>query len=148
MDQVCSAAGRIAADCSSRAAAAIASAGGHLQPHRPSPACCLQLVTNPGADYYVKLVDPETKSDRFGIYVHGGHSLDVDVPLGQYEVHYAAGETWYGISRRFGQDTVYFRADRLFNFTATSDGYSGYTIELILQPNGNLTSTQIPAADF
>jgi hypothetical protein len=108
----------------------------------------LTLVTSSGADYYVKLLDPQTKADELGIYVRGGHSLEVEVPIGEYEVHYAAGEAWYGIARRFGQDTVYFRATPLFSFTATNDGYSGYTIELILQPNGNLPTTQIGAAEF
>jgi hypothetical protein len=112
------------------------------------PLAPLTLVTAPGADYYVKLVDPQTKTDLFGIYVHGGKSLDAHVPLGGYEVRYAAGQTWYGIAHRFGQDTAYFRADPLFSFTATNDGYSGYTIELILQSNGNLHTTQIGAAEF
>ena len=117
------------------------------------PLAPLTVVTSAGGDFYVKLVDQRTKSDLIGIYVHGGQRLAVKVPLGDYELRYAAGQTWYGITHRFGQDTVYFRADQAFTFSEADDGnggyrIKGYTIELILQPNGNLTTTPIGALDF
>lgn len=113
----------------------------------------LTFVTNPGADYYVKLVDPQTKSDLFGIYVRGGQRMEVRVPLGDYEMRYAMGHTWYGIPNRFGPGTAYFRAEQVFTFSKTSDGSDGYTIngnvvELILQQNGNLSTAPIGAEDF
>ncbi len=113
-----------------------------------SPVAPLQIVTKPGLDYYVKLVDLRTGLDAVGVYVSGGRATEVEVPLGSYEMRYAAGQTWYGLATLFGSKTVYAKADSRFDFRMENGGYSGYTVELILQTNGNLRTSTIRAEQF
>jgi hypothetical protein len=113
-----------------------------------APLAPLRVRTTPGGDYYLKLVGSRRPTEAVGIYVHGGTTLEVEVPLGSYRMRYAYGSTWYGTKWAFGDDTQYFQADKVFDFEATSDGVSGYTVELIPQPDGNLATASIPAEDF
>ena len=108
----------------------------------------LTLVTAPGANYYVKLVNPWTGENLIGIYIHGGWPLDVFVPLGDYELRYAAGPVWYGPTHRFGEKGSFAKAKSIFCFTAEPGGYSGYTVELIMQTNGNLSIETISPEHF
>jgi hypothetical protein len=113
-----------------------------------APLAPLRVRTTAGGDYYLKLVGSTHSTEAVGIYVHGGTTLEVEVPLGSYRMRYAYGSTWYGTKWAFGDDTQYFEADKVFDFEATSDGVSGYTVELIPQPNGNLATASISAEDF
>lgn len=74
--------------------------------------------------------------------------LDALAPLGTYELRYAAGQTWYGTTHLFGPETSCSRADSQFEFRETPDGYSGYTVELFLQVNGNLRTRTLAREDF
>lgn len=120
-------------------------------PRNPSRAQ-LTLQTKAGANYYVKLVVPSTGAEVMSFYVRGGQSLTVNVPVGTYELKYAAGQTWYGPAHKFGPDTAYAKADEPFYFsvTRTAEGwsYSAWTVELILQRGGNLETTSIDASQF
>lgn len=107
-----------------------------------------QIKTSPGANYFVKLVDAMTGASVVGIYVVGGHTLEVDVPLGRYEMRYAFGRTWYGINHLFGPKTEYAKADDIFDFAIQGNQISGYTVELIRQMHGNLDTRPIDAKDF
>lgn len=107
-----------------------------------------QIRTKAGANYYVKLVNATTDAPVLGIYVAGGRTLDVDVPLGTYRMRYAFGDTWFGLEHLFGPDTDYAKADRIFDFKVQGSQVSGYTVELIPQTNGNLQTRKIPAAEF
>jgi hypothetical protein len=109
-----------------------------------------EIVTSSGADYYLKLIDANTGKDAVAVYVKGGVPLEVEVPLGNYYVRYASGETWRGESFLFGPNdaTRYNQADEIFRF-AVSGGYiNGYTIELIRQSGGNLSTRAIDASQF
>jgi len=108
----------------------------------------LQIITNPGADYYVKLVNSRSGSEQLGIYVRGGHPIENLVPLGEYEMRYATGRVWYGETALFGSDTAYVKAREVFRFTAEPGGYQGYTVELIAQVGGNLLTQSISAENF
>lgn len=70
------------------------------------------------------------------------------VPVGSYEIKYATGQEWFGPILDFGESASYARCDDRFDFTQDDDGYTGYTIELILQTDGNLQTDPIPAEDF
>jgi hypothetical protein len=113
-----------------------------------SPVAPFEIVTSPDVDYFVKLVDARTGADAVGIYVNGGRTIKVPVPLGSYEMRYAAGKTWYGSKALFGTETNYAKADSRFDFRMENGGYSGYTVELILQTNGNLRTSTIKAEQF
>jgi hypothetical protein len=106
------------------------------------------VVTSPGQNYYVKLVYEGTDTAAVGIFVEGGVSNEVLIPLGRYEMRYASGTTWYGLANLFGPQTVYSRALEVLDFHEETDQYTGYTIELILQEGGNLSTEGMAAADF
>jgi hypothetical protein len=108
----------------------------------------LSIVTSPGRDYYVKLVYAGTNDAAIGIYVQGGVTSEITVPLGSYEMRYASGTTWYGYTDLFGPETAYSKAVGTFDFRDEGNQYTGYTVELILQEGGNLGTEGIGAAEF
>ncbi len=108
----------------------------------------LEIKTRTGNNYYIKVVNVVDNQAILAAYIIGGHPFEVKVPLGAYEIRYAAGDTWYGTEHYFGPDTAYSKANELFEFTYDSYRYSGYTVELILQAYGNLRTSHIKAADF
>lgn len=114
------------------------------------PVAPLRIETSPGADYYVKLVDVVTGRDVVTIYAQGGRPVEVNVPLGRYEMRYASGEVWRGEAHLFGPDnmTSYAKAESIFEFTQDLSGYSGYTVELIRQVGGNLDTRSIDSGAF
>lgn len=107
----------------------------------------LEIKTRPGANYYLKIVDLRNV-EVLTLYVHGGDAMEIDVPLGSYEIRYASGQTWYGEQSLFGPNTTYSKADSVFYFG--DDGYriSGYTVELIPQIDGNLRTHIISPQSF
>jgi len=107
-----------------------------------------EIVTSPGANYFVKLVDFLSDEGTVGIFVRGGQRIEVNVPLGLYEMRYASGDKWYGVEHLFGPETVYSKSDQLFDFNSNGQQINGYTVELIKQASGNLKTREIGAADF
>ena len=89
-------------------------------------------------NHVIKVVQAATKSTVVEVFARAGQTVNIDLPLGSYEIRYASGETWFGWDYLFGPETTYNKADKIFTFS--DDGYqvSGYTVELILQPQGNL----------
>lgn len=81
-------------------------------------------------------------------YVQGGTSIDIDVPLGEYEIYYATGYTWYGLDNLFGSDTTYYKCEDTFPFTYLSNTYNGWTLTLYAVSNGNMDTERIDASDF
>lgn len=101
-----------------------------------------------GNHYFVKIVDWYTSKIICTVFIWSGQSVSLDVPLGSYKLKYATGEKWYGTEFLFGPETAYSVADKQFDFEIRGDHVSGYTVELILQPNGNLKTNKITAAEF
>lgn len=42
----------------------------------------LEIRTDSGSDYYVKVVNAANDNDTLAIYIHGGETVEVEVPLG------------------------------------------------------------------
>jgi hypothetical protein len=106
-------------------------------------------VTAAGSpNYYVKIVDWKTHAARLVFFVRSGETTTVRLPLGVYELRYAAGEKWYGEEYLFGPRTAYAKADEPFVFRTEGEKISGFTVELVKQINGNLSETRISASDF
>ncbi len=62
-----------------------------------TPSVPLRIVTAAGSpNYYVKVVDWETHAAKLAFFVRSGEVATLEIPLGVYELRYAAGETWYG----------------------------------------------------
>jgi hypothetical protein len=103
-----------------------------------------------GSHYLVKLVRVDTNAAALTVFVHGGKTVSIEVPLGRYEVRYASGTVWRGHEWLFGPEpeTVYSKADRVFDFHVSGTQVNGYTITLYAVPNGNLHTSKINALEF
>lgn len=85
---------------------------------------------------------------RMAFYVSAGKSAEVLVPLGDFEIYYATGQTWYGPKEKFGSDTQFYKCDDTFDFYEDDDGYVGWTLTLYKVSNGNMDTTSIDESDF
>lgn len=108
----------------------------------------LEIHTQAGAHYLVRLENVDTGLAELDIFVRGGSTVAIEVPLGEYRVKYASGETWYGFGDLFGPDTAYQQASTNFSFTRNSRGVSGYTLTLYRVAGGNLRTESIPPERF
>ena len=109
----------------------------------------LTIKTKGNGYYYIKLKDSETEKEELIFFVHGGKSVELDVPQGDYLLYYAHGDEWYGTSDLFGPDTTYSKADEVFDFHKDENGdLLGWTVELYLQRDGNLGVETIDSDDF
>ncbi len=107
-----------------------------------------KISTRGTEHYYVKLVDVATGRTVCTLFVRGGQSVEVVVPLGNYTMKSASGTTWYGTQHLFGPDTSCSVADSTFRFYETTDGYMGNQVTLYKVSNGNLSERSIPMSQF
>lgn len=108
----------------------------------------LSITADKGSDYYVKIIDVQSKTTIMEIYIEEGRTFRSKLPLGSYELRYASGTTWYGPTHLFGPSTSTYKADRIFSFQRSANSVSGYAIELIRQQGGNLRTSPIPTSQF
>lgn len=102
-----------------------------------------------GDDYYCFVLTKVGSSKRYmAVFGHGGETVDVNVPIGCYQIFYATGKIWYGLDNLFGPDTQYYHCDGFFAFRDEYDTYKGWELSLYPVTNGNLDSEKISAADF
>lgn len=113
----------------------------------------LKCVDVPGKQY-------ETSFDRkydilkhnMSFYVEGGKTAEVLVPLAEYEIYYATGNTWYGSAGKFGDDTRCFQCEDTFLFEEQRDDegmyYGGWTLTLYAVPGGNMDTEEISLSEF
>ena len=126
-----------------------APAHGAMRSYTSAPAVApLGIETSYGGYYFVKLEDPTTKRTVLELFVHGGRTVEVNVPLGTYIMKYASGDQWYGREHFFGPQTAYSKAESLFYFTEDARGYSGYTVTLYKVAHGNLETERIAPEQF
>lgn len=81
-------------------------------------------------------------------YVSAGQSVELRVPLGEYELYYAAGSTWYGPEAKFGSGTKYYKCEDTFLFSVAFSSYHGWTVTLYPSFDGNTGTETISAAEF
>ena len=108
----------------------------------------IKTSTNGGYHYFVKVVNIANHRELGSYFIRSGEVLEIEVPVGTYEIRYASGKQWYGIDYLFGPETTYSKADRNFTFGFDGYQYNGYTIELIMQQNGNLRTSGIPPSQW
>lgn len=101
-----------------------------------------------GYHYFVKIVNLLNGQSIGSYFIRSGEAIDIKVPLGTYEIKYASGTKWYGMGYLFGTETTYSKADSTFDFTFDGYQYSGYTVELIMQRNGNLRTSGIQPSQW
>ncbi len=107
-----------------------------------------RIVTRKPGNYFIRLEDLETKKTVQTIFVKGGETIQIDVPLGTYIFKYAVGNKWYGEELLFGDETKFYKADDTFDFKIIGDQISGYVIELYKQVSGNLEEESISPDEF
>lgn len=107
-----------------------------------------EIKSDYGSHYLVKLVNAYSKAAVLTVFVRGGSTVNIDVPVGNYEVRYAAGNRWYGDVYLFGPETAYAKADRNFDFRYEGNQVSGYTITLYKVQGGNLKTSRIKPNEF
>ena len=102
----------------------------------------ITITASGGASCVVKL---KTSSgiERMSFYVRAGDTVTVGVPCEYLYVYFASGDTWYGTSHLFGENTSYSMDDTICNFTE-------YTWEYTLYPvsSGNFSQTPIDEDEF
>lgn len=108
----------------------------------------LQISTQGSQHYLVKLVDAYSGQMAMTVFVRGGESIEVRVPLGAYVFKYASGIDWFGYTDLFGPNTAYSKADSTFEFAVDGDRITGHAVTLFPVENGNLSTSQIGAMDF
>lgn len=114
------------------------------------------IKTASGSDYFVKLEDASTAVPVRSFFVRGGSTLSNQVPLGTFILKFATGNSWCNEADLFGSGTTTRQADKLLVFerhvtqdaTSIMTSTSDITVELILQPGGNLRTHTIPRSQF
>lgn len=96
-----------------------------------------------GYDFFVKLSDASSGLPVKAFYVRSGSTYRTEMPLGSYDLKYVTGLRWYGTTCLFGFTTLYSKADKVFNFEQKGNQVTGFSVELILQITGNLSTTTI-----
>jgi hypothetical protein len=108
----------------------------------------LSIKASPGSHFYVKLVHAVDGSSAAQLFVPAGETVSIKMPLGEFELRYASGTTWYGERDHFGPSAPTYKAVEKFNFERYGEQIRGYTIELILQENGNLRTDYLNPSAF
>ena len=69
-----------------------------------------------------------------------GEEVDISVPLGEYEIFYTTGTTWYGNEDYFGKESGFYKCDGTFDFDADDQSVNGWTLTLYAVLSGVLYS--------
>jgi curved DNA-binding protein CbpA len=123
------------------------SRGLHLYTSAPAIAP-LQIVTRGSDHHYLKVVAARTNAVVLTAFVRAGEQVDLQVPLGVYSVRFASGRDWYGERYLFGPATTFAKTAEDLGFYKNGGYTQGHTLELFLQPNGNLRMHELTADDF
>ena len=101
------------------------------------------MITASGGESCVVKLKTRSGTERMSFYVRAGDTVTVGVPAEYLYVYFATGDTWYGNTHLFGENTSYSMDDEICDFTE-------YTWEYTLYPvsNGNFSETPINADDF
>jgi hypothetical protein len=113
-----------------------------------NPIAPFSVKTRLGATYFLKLVRPSDNQEQIAGFIVGGQPFSTKVPLGTYELRYAAGQEWIDEQEYFGPQTTFYKADRLLTFSVEGDRVFGSEVELILQRGGNLRTSTIAKDKF
>lgn len=108
----------------------------------------LTIDTAGSGGYYFILEPLGYEYTKMSFYAHANSVVNIDVPIGRYEIYYATGDIWYGVKDLFGPNTAYYKCDDIFEFVVDGNEYLGWTIQLEETPYGNLDSDTVDAEEF
>lgn len=109
----------------------------------------LEIVPPTDNMYYCVKFTSTTTDLEYMFFVKGGQrTMEYNLLCDTYVATLATGYTWYGIKNLFGEETQYYKFDKLFDFYH-EDGYAcGCTLTLYESVDGNLSKTTISADEF
>lgn len=117
--------------------------------YKKSAVAPFKIITPPDGryNYCIKIVNAKDKQPIAAYFIRAGERLNVDVPLGTYEIKIAIGYIWYGFDYLFGPETGYSKLGENIDFISQHDNngivYKGHIIELMKQKDGNLKEVGI-----
>ena len=108
----------------------------------------LTIKTDGSGYYLIRLRDHYSNAVVMTFFVHGGKEVECDVPLGEFDLSYSFGETWYGRYFKFGGNAYCAKADEIFEFYEEDDEVVGWTVTLYKVAGGDLGFDEIPSDQF
>lgn len=132
---------------------------GDLEPRRRANAIApFNVVTEVGSNYLIKLVRANNAKDQIWIFIKGGEPYSTKVPIGNYRLRVASGDTWYGRQELFGPRTRLFRLrnkngtaldeTQLLQFRKERNQIVGMTLNFKGSHDGNLEQEAMSRAEF
>jgi len=113
--------------------------------------CQISIKTSSGSNYYVYMEDQVGNND-LSFYIVGGNTVTKNIPLGTYKLYYCSGNTWYGTTHKFGDNTIACTSDDLFKFSSSISGnyiyYDTWEVTLYKVSNGNMSTENINISQF
>lgn len=83
---------------------------------------CNMVITAEGSDICIKLISKEDTSKYALYYIREGQTFTMYLKEGQYIMHYAYGEHWYGEEAMFGEDGTYKNMNQNFELNVYYSG--------------------------
>lgn len=106
------------------------------------------LYQEDASEYFELKAELDAKYRYIKFYARSESLVEIEVPLGEYEIYYATGKNWCGEDELFGENTVYVKCDGTFSFFRDGSDVVGWKLELTPITNGNLDTDTIDASDF
>ena len=95
------------------------------------------------AFYAVSLAEKTTGRLVGLIPLRKGETVEVQVPLGQYEMTFSSGSSWYGPEKQFGFWGDKKKALKTFDFYQSGNQTVGHTVDLTTRLDGNLKTRDV-----
>lgn len=108
----------------------------------------LEIKTLRGDNYLIKLVLANSQTTVLTVFIHGGKTVNLDVPLGVYQIKYASGKQWYGYNNLFGQKTSYSNSNNVLSFVDDGHEITGFSLALYNVAGGNFIYSTINKSQF
>ncbi|MBL6752036.1 MAG: DnaJ domain-containing protein [Nevskia sp.] len=122
-------------------------ATGWVQRPSRNPAVALSISAPAPGSYYVKLLYTD-EAPLGTLYLRGGETLRVYVPVGIYRVRYAYGDSWLGTDRLFGDDTFYAELRDNYDFFVDQGRPSSHDIVIYGRLAGSSQERVLTAAQW
>jgi hypothetical protein len=107
-----------------------------------------EIRSRAGTNYILKLVDAHTGNDAVAILVRGGSTVEVDIPIGTYNLKWCSGTIWYGEEGLFGPGQSCSTTPTAFRFWKTGTYIEGHTITLYTVTDGNMSYRRLNPSEF
>ena len=108
----------------------------------------LKIETSSKTNFFVKLISADSRETVMTVFIRGGSSVSVDVPIGSYKFMYTSGNKWFGKEHLFGPGALFQEAYKPFDFVENDNQISGYTVSLDKVFDGNLRTKNIKGSEF